>query len=36
VLNVRLAELREVALVQMQEEGYALTPLGKWAKALDG
>jgi DNA-binding HxlR family transcriptional regulator len=28
VLNERLAELREVALVEMRDEGYALTPLG--------
>lgn len=28
VLNERLAELREVVLVEMGENGYALTPLG--------
>lgn len=28
VLNVRLAELREVAIVEMRDEGYALTTLG--------
>lgn len=28
VLNVRLAELREVAIVEVRDEGYALTPLG--------
>jgi DNA-binding HxlR family transcriptional regulator len=28
VLNVRIAELREVAIVEVRDEGYALTPLG--------
>jgi DNA-binding HxlR family transcriptional regulator len=29
VLNHRLAELREAALVEAGEDGYALTPLGR-------
>jgi DNA-binding HxlR family transcriptional regulator len=29
VLNQRLAELREAALVDLGEAGYALTPLGR-------
>jgi DNA-binding HxlR family transcriptional regulator len=29
VLNQRLAELREAALVELGEDGYALTPLGR-------
>jgi len=29
VLNQRLAELREAALVETGEDGYALTPLGR-------
>jgi DNA-binding HxlR family transcriptional regulator len=29
VLNQRLADLRETALVELQDDGYTLTPLGR-------
>ncbi len=29
VLNQRLADLRETALVELGDDGYALTPLGR-------